>query len=225
MTWLLVAAAVVVMPSTAARRQRGSRRVPAVGLNRVSAAGAAALCVALLPLPWSLLLAAAVAAAVWRFVPPSVAAAADSRLALARTLPDALHLLAALIRAGCTDQEALRLAADATPEPLGATLGTVARLRGLGADAAEAWREPRADPQLAALATVMARRSDTGAGVAAELERLAADARRDFFSRAQAAARAAAVRAVLPLAVCFLPSFFLLGVVPIVAALAGGLGY
>jgi hypothetical protein len=39
----------------------------------------------------------------------------------------------------------------------------------------------------------------------------------------QAAARAAGVRVVAPLALCFLPAYLVIGVVPIVASLARGL--
>ena len=45
--------------------------------------------------------------------------------------------------------------------------------------------------------------------------------RRDRQRAVEVAAQAAGVRAVAPLAACFLPAFLLLGVVPVVASLAG----
>jgi hypothetical protein len=49
------------------------------------------------------------------------------------------------------------------------------------------------------------------------------DLRREHRSAVQAAARAAGVRVVAPLALCFLPAYLVIGVVPIVASLARGL--
>lgn len=232
MTWLFLAAAALLVPAPRRIRTRtpgadglraGARQLRLDWSAAVAAAGVTAF---LLPLPWAVPAALVAGAVAWRLVPRHAAPQAGAQqLALARALPDTLHLLAALIRAGCTDQDAVARAARAAGEPLSAVLTDVARMRGLGATAAEAWRMADDDQMLAPLAAVMTRRSETGAGVAAELDRLGADARSDFHSRAQAAARAAAVRSVLPLAACFLPSFFLLGVVPIVAAFGAGLQF
>jgi pilus assembly protein TadC len=52
---------------------------------------------------------------------------------------------------------------------------------------------------------------------------IAEELRRDARVRAEAAARSAGVRAVLPLVACFLPAFLLIGVVPVVASLAQSL--
>jgi hypothetical protein len=69
----------------------------------------------------------------------------------------------------------------------------------------------------------LVRASDGGAPVAAAVARLAADARAAARERDRRAARQAGVRAVLPLGLCFLPAFVLLGVVPVVVGLAGPL--
>lgn len=124
-----------------------------------------------------------------------------------------------------TDTDAVALVADAVPGQLGELLSRVARHRAFGATAAQAWRTVRDEPALAELSSVMARNADTGSPVAPILDRVAADARRDYYSAAQGAARAAAVRAVIPLAACFLPAFVLLGVVPIVASLVSELSF
>jgi len=67
----------------------------------------------------------------------------------------------------------------------------------------------------------MAWASATGAPLAATVSAVADDARERARWDAEASARRAGVRAVGPLAVCFLPAFLLLGVVPIVASVAG----
>jgi len=232
MTWLFLAAVVLLAPipgriRTGVGGSDGSRAgTRQLRLDWSAAAAAAGLTAFLLPLPWAVPSALVAGATAWRLVPRHAAPQGGAeQLALARALPDTLHLLAALIRAGCTDQDAVARAARAAGEPLSGLLADVARMRGLGATAAEAWGLADDEQMLGPLAAVMTRRSETGAGVAAELDRLGADARSDFHSRAQVAARAAAVRSVLPLAACFLPSFFLLGVVPIVAAFGAGLQF
>ena len=62
-------------------------------------------------------------------------------------------------------------------------------------------------------------RSATGAAPAALLRAVADDADAAARAAAEAAARRAAVTAVLPLGLCFLPAFVLLGIVPLVAGL------
>jgi pilus assembly protein TadC len=57
----------------------------------------------------------------------------------------------------------------------------------------------------------------SGAALADVLNRVAADLRRDLRAQAETAAAHASVKAVLPLGLCFLPAFLLIGVVPVVA--------
>lgn len=182
--------------------------------------------VVLLPWPWAVPLAVLVAVVVLRVLPTGGSSDAErAALAIARAMPDTVDLLAAVLRAGLTDTDALELVARATPGPLGTHLGVVARHRRLGASAAHAWRAIADVTSMTELGTAMTRHAETGAAIAPLLDRVAADARRDYFTRAQAAARSAAVRAVIPLAACFLPSFALLGVVPIVASLVSDLRF
>ncbi|MFD0891079.1 type II secretion system F family protein, partial [Streptosporangium algeriense] len=61
----------------------------------------------------------------------------------------------------------------------------------------------------------------SGAPVADILTRLADDARQEARSAASAAALRVGVQAVAPLGLCFLPAFVCLGIVPVVAGLAG----
>lgn len=201
-----------------------SRR--AVRFDLVGAAAVAVAVLLLVPLPWGLAVAAAGAALAARFLPREFSRGADQRqYDVSRQLPDCVDLLAALLRAGLTDGEALEMVLGATQGPLNDDLRRVAAFRRLGASPAQAWRAVAGEPQLMDLAAAMARHAETGSAIAGVLDRVAADARRDFFTHAQAAARAAAVRAVIPLAVCFLPSFVLVGVVPIVASLFSGLSF
>ncbi|GII81224.1 hypothetical protein Sru01_62060 [Sphaerisporangium rufum] len=140
---------------------------------------------------------------------------------IATDLPFAIDLMVACLRAGQPVDGALAATAAAMTEPLAGCLGRVnARLR-LGAGPETAWSVLDADRPLAPLARGMTRAALTGAPVADVLARLAADARLAARAESAAAARRVGVQVVAPLGLCFLPAFVLLGVVPIIAALAG----
>lgn len=117
-----------------------------------------------------------------------------------------------------------------TLEALGRALdtgshGTVLRRAGgalrLGAPWDEAWAG--APPALAPLADALEPAWVEGSAPGPLLRRAAAAVRAGRHRRAQEAAARMAVRLVLPLGLCFLPAFVLLGVVPVVAAAGGGL--
>jgi len=61
--------------------------------------------------------------------------------------------------------------------------------------------------------------AESGAPLSDVLAGLAEDARARALLAARLRARAVGVRAVLPLGLCFLPAFVLLGVVPLVAGM------
>ena len=61
----------------------------------------------------------------------------------------------------------------------------------------------------------------SGAPVVPAVERLADELARESAARAEDAARRVGVAAAVPLGVCLLPAFLLLGVVPTVASLFG----
>ena len=78
-------------------------------------------------------------------------------------------------------------------------------------------------PALEPVVAALIRSSESGAPMSTVLARIAEDMRRDRQRTVEVAARSAGVRAVAPLAACFLPAFLLTGVVPVVASLTGGL--
>lgn len=227
MSVVLIALGIMLLPNPIRWRpgmKHGSDRSVSLRFDWLASIAAAAVAMALVPFPWSLVVAMIAGFITWSLVPRRMDDSDAWRsLRIARTLPNAVNLLAALISAGCTDQTAVRYLGISSPHPLDESFTEVARMLQLGAPAPVAWQRVAGDDQLLALSALMVRRGETGSPIVAELERLAEEARRDYFTKAQSAARTAAVKSVLPLAVCFLPSFFLLGVVPIVAALAQGL--
>jgi Flp pilus assembly protein TadB len=144
-------------------------------------------------------------------------ATARAKEEIARDFPLVLDLLAACVTAGTPVDEALRVVAAAVPGPLGLRLDSAAARMALGADPQAEWRRFEADPQLATLGRTMLRSLGSGAPLARSLTRLADDRRRDRRTAAQLRARNVGVKAAAPLAVCFLPAFMVIGVIPTIA--------
>lgn len=143
------------------------------------------------------------------------------REALSKQAPEVADLLAATVASGATMGSALAAVVGALGEPASGALRPVIAAMGLGADPLLAWRTISAEPVLAPIAAAVVRSAETGAPLAAVLSRIAEDMRRERRVAVEVAAQSAGVKAVAPLAACFLPAFLLMGVVPVVAALAG----
>lgn len=136
-------------------------------------------------------------------------------------LPFAADLMVACLLAGQPVSTATENAAQAVGGPLGKRLTWVSGQLRLGADPEPTWALLAPDPSTGHLARTMSRAALSGAPVADVLTRLADDARESARTTAVAAARRVGVKAVAPLGLCFLPAFVLLGIVPVVAGLAG----
>jgi Flp pilus assembly protein TadB len=147
----------------------------------------------------------------------------ESRMRMTAQAPLVADLLAATMAAGSPTGVALLAVCEAIDDPASSVLRPVAASLQLGADTGGAWQPLVTDESLGAIAAAMIRSAESGAPLSAILARIADDLRREHQVSVEVAARAAGVRAVLPLAACFLPAFVLLGIVPVVAALGGGL--
>jgi Flp pilus assembly protein TadB len=160
---------------------------------------------------------AAVAAALLLFAGRS-AGDRRARRRLARTraaqLPQLLDVAGLCLRAGAGVPEALVAAATTTPAYRELVGDAVRQLR-LGAPPEQAFGCWAADTGLHDLGVLLAGHLRSGAPVAAALGELAAGHRRRRAARLAARAREAAVAATLPTAVCFLPAFVLVGVLPL----------
>jgi Flp pilus assembly protein TadB len=169
--------------------------------------------------------AAPVAAAVtgiaaWWFItraePPVVR---RTRREIRRDLPHLVDLLAAALRGGATPGTGVRMACRALPGAAAERLSGVTERLELGVDPEKVWTSLADDPDLAPLGRALARSHRTGAGVVPTIERLADDLARAATAHAEERARAVGVRAALPLGLCLLPSFLLLGIVPLVVGM------
>lgn len=147
------------------------------------------------------------------------------RAEVARDLPAVVTLVAAALRSGAAPGEAVLVVSDALPGAAAERLRpVVARLR-LGVPDPAVWAEVARDRDLAPLGRTLARAHDTGAPVVAAVERLADDLARESRAGVEDRARAVGVKAAVPLGLCLLPAFVLIGIVPLVAGLIGSLGW
>lgn len=159
------------------------------------------------------MVAAAAFAAVRRVEPP---AARRRREALEDDLPLAVDLLVSCLAAGQAPGVALGEVAAVLTGPVHEELmAIVARLR-LGSDPIAVWSDVARHPQLGSWGRCMLRAVDSGASVVEAMTSHADDLRAQTRAQVEARARAVGVRATLPLGVCLLPAFVLLGVVPLV---------
>lgn len=138
-------------------------------------------------------------------------------------LPHLVGLASDALRAGLDPASALRHAAAALPGPAAdRVLGHLHAL-GLGADPGTVWRDLVSDPALAPLGRALARAHDTGTPVADVVARLADQLASQARAEVEDRARRVGVRAAIPLGLCLLPAFVVLGIVPLAAALLGSL--
>jgi pilus assembly protein TadC len=146
------------------------------------------------------------------------------RRAIAHDLPHLVALFAATLRAGSAPSDGITQVCAALPGPAAERLSGVAARLSLGLAPADVWSSLADEPVLAPLGRTMARAQETGAPVVAAVERLSDELARTARADTEERARAVGVRAAVPLGLCLLPAFVLIGIVPLVVALMVGLG-
>jgi pilus assembly protein TadC len=132
-------------------------------------------------------------------------------------------LLAACLRSGMAVSTAASATAPTAPAPLARMLNRAADLLALGAEPATAWTNATrpVDNHADALLRLARRSASSGAALAQGVAELADQSRHDAADAASAAAERASVLIAGPLGLCYLPAFVCLGIVPVVAGLAG----
>ena len=147
-----------------------------------------------------------------------------ARIAVRRDLPHVVDLLAAALRAGSAPADALAVVSAALPGAATERLRPVSSRLSLGVDPVLAWGVLAQDAELAVLGRAWARAHETGASVVATMERLADDLASAARAEVEGRARTVGVKAAVPLGLCLLPAFLLIGIVPVVAGMLGSLG-
>jgi Flp pilus assembly protein TadB len=179
--------------------------------------GAAVLLGGPLAVPTGVVVGVVVGTAAGRLEPRAVR---RRREEVRRDLPHVVTLLAAALRSGQAPVEAVELVCRALPGAASERLAAVAARLRLGGDAGVTWDRLADDPDLGPLGRALARAHRTGAPVVAAVEGLADELGARARAEVEDRARAVGVRAAVPLGVCLLPSFLLLGIVPLAVSLA-----
>jgi pilus assembly protein TadC len=132
-------------------------------------------------------------------------------------------VLAACLRSGMAVSTAASATARSAPAALARVLNRAADLLALGAEPATAWTNPSGalDSHAEALLRLARRSASSGAALAQGVAELADQSRHQAADAASAAAERASVLIAGPLGLCYLPAFVCLGIVPVVAGLAG----
>lgn len=172
---------------------------------------------------WVLLLTPLIAFGVWvglgRLEPARVK---SKRVEALMCLPQALDLMRTCVGAGQPLRNAVETVAQVMGPPVSDLFQPVTNAVSVGMSDAEAWQVLRSDPVVGHLACDLSRNAAWGTSVTDVLAQHSTDLRRQGMTQRLAAAKAVGVKSVLPLGLCYLPAFVLLGVVPVVAAgLAG----
>lgn len=170
--------------------------------------------------PLALVAAPAAAAGAWMVLARSEPAdVRRDREQAERELPHFVDLLSCALRSGTSPHTALTAVVSACPGQTAQRLGgSLARLR-MGVDPGLVWADLATDDVLASLGRTLARAESSGSSVAAAVERLADELERSSLASVEDRARAVGVKAAVPLGLCLLPAFLLIGIVPTVAGL------
>jgi pilus assembly protein TadC len=132
-------------------------------------------------------------------------------------------VFAVCLAVGMAVPAAAAATAPTAPPAMAAVLRRAAEMLALGADPVAAWSAPdgTADKHCDALLRLARRSASSGAALADGVAELAASVRHEAADTARAAAERASVLIAGPLGLCYLPAFVCLGIVPVVAGLAG----
>jgi pilus assembly protein TadC len=133
-------------------------------------------------------------------------------------VPQALELMAACLAAGLPARTACAAVVRTFDGPVADDLGQVMALLELGVGDVVAWQALHDHPHLGLAAADLARSVESGTSMVQGLRHHAAAAREVRRSELQVLARAVGVRSVIPLMMCFIPSFLLLGIAPAVVS-------
>ena len=140
-----------------------------------------------------------------------------------RDLPGLVMLLSAALRAGTDPGSAVRAVARALPGPAADLLHGAARELELGRHPAEVWQRLARHRELAPLARALTRATESGISISDTVTALATELAERSRAEAEDRAHRVGVRAAVPLGVCLLPAFLLLGIVPTVVSLAAAI--
>lgn len=146
------------------------------------------------------------------------ASARREREQMARELPQVIQLIGLVLASGGSLGEAIRQVAAAFPGPAVEPLRRAEARLAVGMAAADVWLELAAQPGLERVGRALCRAEGSGVPIAAMVQGLGVDLAREERARTEDAARTVGVRAAVPLGLCLLPAFLVIGIVPVIAS-------
>jgi Flp pilus assembly protein TadB len=150
-----------------------------------------------------------------RVEPPGVR---RRREEIRRDLPQVVQLLGIALGAGASVPSALQQVAVALPGPASDGLRLANARLALGVPPEQVWSELASQSGLAPLGRALSRAESAGVRVADAVRRLGAELASERRLEVEDRARTVGIRAALPLGLCLLPSFLVVGIVPVIAA-------
>lgn len=138
-------------------------------------------------------------------------------------LPAALDLLVSTLESGQPQASALELVVGAIEPPLADDLARVAARLRVATDPSDVWDELAGDVVLGSVGRAFRRAETSGVPVARVVAEVSTELRREHHAARRDRGRRVAVRTAAPLGLCFLPAFFLVGIVPTVVGVFSGL--
>lgn len=146
------------------------------------------------------------------------------RAELVRAAPLVADLIGSTMLAGIPVELAIPAVARAVGGDAEVVLGQLSLRLRMGADPGEAWLALGREPGFEILGRAAARSARTGAPLADILLESGVALRAKANAEGLAQVHAAGVRSVVPLGLCLLPAFVLLGIVPIIAGMMPAFG-
>ncbi len=193
-------------------------------LHLVATAGAVVAVLLVVPGVPGLVLSAVAAVLVWwRSRTWESSATRRDRARLEAELPHVVDLMTAALGAGAAPTSALSLVTEVVDPGMADELRRFTTRLELGTDPVTVWSAMGRHPQLGRLGVTLHRSTESGAPIADALLRLSEDLRARRRASVEERVRQVEVRAAVPLGVCLLPSFVLVGVVPLIAGSVSGL--
>lgn len=188
--------------------------------HRVLAGVSAALgALLLLPSPLGWLVAVSAFVAVWTTITRAEPAGLRrDREATARDLPQVVQLLGLVLAAGGSLPTAVRQVTSALPGPGTEPLARADARLGVGMVPVDVWNELSRTPGYERVGRALVRAETSGVPIADVVRRLGLDLAREERARVEDRARTVGVRAALPLGLCLLPAFLMIGIVPVIGA-------
>lgn len=145
------------------------------------------------------------------------------RASFTADLPQVCDLLVSCLQAGLPLPSATAAVTSSLRCPLTEELDEALAKIALGIDEARVWGELAVHPPLVAFGRELSRGAATGVALTQRIAELGAEARRVAAAAVEVRARRVGVHSVMPLMLCFLPAFVLLGLVPVIGGFIANL--